>query len=688
MLEHSLLKSHFIGRDGFRWWIGQIAPDDVNADQTKFKKGWGIRYKVRIMGYHPYNISELPDADLPWAQVLLPPGYGTGSGSLYKTVRYQQGDTVVGFFLDGDNGQIPVIFGAFGNSKYRAEEGAALPFKPYTGFTGSLEEPKKNVAKTTNHNDASNPPEQPRNTSPKRAKQVGAIDNNEAFYNQSTGKVLHLATGESTTSDAINKMKTGVEGFVQDLDNMKAEFDSGIEFGRDKVKGLIDDKVQSLTGVASGMVGGMANNMYTKMVPQLNMGLGKLYDSVYYPILAATQSPSLANKAGTLAQASQLAPVGAIESLLPCIVNKVAGNLGDSLTGILGAVADNVLNYVDCVGDQAVGAVVNNVIDQLADGMSDVLGGVSKITQFIDGFSAQNLLRNGIDSLLGMAGLGDCNVTPGAFTGVEKYRVGFGPVVQDEPDLSKIIKDANVAKSISDAAKLAGFPLDSAQDLLGGFDLLSGAISKGGSALSSLSDGSAISPCNAALPEVCGPPSINIFGGGGKEAKALPFFGKIVGEGRKMTGSIIGIKVTNPGNGYLFPPFVEIVDNCKQGYGAHARAEIKDGKIESIVIVSEGELYPISDRTPPIISTVTIVNPGSGYASGDYVIDQFDNEYAIEILSGSIIKITPINSKDITELPVLKVITKTGSGAILKANLDIRPEFQGEVKQVIDCVNT
>ena len=28
------------------------------------------------------------------------------------------------------------------------------------------------------------------------------------------------------------------------------------------------------------------------------------------------------------------------------------------------------------------------------------------------------------------------------------------------------------------------------------------------------------------------------------------------------------------------------------------------------------------------------------------------------------------------------------AGALLKANLDVRPEFQGEVKQVIDCPET
>ena len=146
--------------------------------------------------------------------------------------------------------------------------------------------------------------------------------------------------------------------------------------------------------------------------------------------------------------------------------------------------------------------------------------------------------------------------------------------------------------------------------------------------------------------------------------------------------------MTNPGNGYLYPPFVEIVDNCKQGYGAVARATIKDGKVNEIYMVSIGELYPIKDGTPPIISDVTIINPGNGYEDGDTVTDDFDNEYDVKISSGAIIKVTPINSKDITDIPILTVVSTTGSCALLKANLDVRPEFQGEVKQVIDCPET
>ena len=146
-MEESLFKTNFVGKDGFRWWIGQIAPDEVQKPQTKDKKGWGNRYKVRILGYHPYNNVELKDEELPWATIISPPGHGTGSAGISKTIRFQQGDTVIGFFLDGDNAQIPMILGAFGNSSSVAKDDEPLPFKAFTGYTSTLKKPTETVLK-------------------------------------------------------------------------------------------------------------------------------------------------------------------------------------------------------------------------------------------------------------------------------------------------------------------------------------------------------------------------------------------------------------------------------------------------------------------------------------------------------------------------------------------------------------
>jgi len=45
------------------------------------------------------------------------------------------------------------------------------------------------------------------------------------------------------------------------------------------------------------------------------------------------------------------------------------------------------------------------------------------------------------------------------------------------------------------------------------------------------------------------------------------------------------------------------------------------------------------------------------------------------------------SSEPVTDLPELTIQTSTGSGAVLKAQISSRPEYQGEIKQVIDCIS-
>ena len=135
MLENNLLKTNFLGRDGFRWWVGQIPPvESWTLQYRKRQKAWGNRVKVRIMGYHPQNTVDLPDEELPWASVLLSTQGGSGQSGKSKPIRISQGDVVIGFFLDGDDAQQPVIIGVIGKSSY-VVNGEPGPFKPFSGYT-------------------------------------------------------------------------------------------------------------------------------------------------------------------------------------------------------------------------------------------------------------------------------------------------------------------------------------------------------------------------------------------------------------------------------------------------------------------------------------------------------------------------------------------------------------------------
>ena len=63
------------------------------------------RCRVRIFGWHTEDKTALPTEDLPWAHPMLPINNPTVSG------KPREGDWVVGFFMDGESGQYPIMMG-------------------------------------------------------------------------------------------------------------------------------------------------------------------------------------------------------------------------------------------------------------------------------------------------------------------------------------------------------------------------------------------------------------------------------------------------------------------------------------------------------------------------------------------------------------------------------------------------
>ena len=673
-MDNINFKTHFVGKDGFIWWIGQIPDEKVWETQIKNGEGaWGNRYKVRIMGYHPYDDELLKDEDLPWAQVLMPPG---NSGSVHRaeTVKLAQGDVVIGFFLDGTSAQIPIILGVFANTgdKQRASSGTPSPFGTFSGFSETMKSNPDYILKQ----DETNEPTETSQPSPDK-RPPNTNDPNDTTYTSTDGAEMVTCGGSP-----IKDIKNSVNTLVSDVRGLKARLDEGNEFARDLIKNKISAATEDIVSKSGKLVSGMIDSSFNQLVPIGQGGLQNLYKGVYGKILAATKSTTIAHIAGVAAQTAMLAPLNVAENLIGCLANNIIADLGSNVEDILNSTVDNVLNFTDCVGDQVVGAITNTVIGKVGDGMSGALGGLDKILGYFDptggGFNVENIIRQSTNSIAGAVGLRGCNQPPPRPIDNCGYRIGYGPVSAGDADLKSILGNANLANSLSNAARLTGFPLDGIQDIAGALDIFNSEMKVPGFK-------SAISNCYSGLPVVCEPPKIKIFGGGGSGAEAIPIFGNIIGDNRYRTGSVIDIKVTNPGNNYTFPPFVEVVDNCKQGLGGVARATVKDGKVDRIYIVSEGENYPVGDQGEVVVTDVTVINPGSGYKDGDKVIDNIGNEYDVTIRNGFILKVKPLTQLAVDDFPVLEATG--GNGALFAATVDARPEYQGEVKQVIDCIS-
>ena len=688
-MEDLNFKQNFVGRDGFVWWIGQIAPEDVWIENFGTNdKAWGQRYKVRIMGYHPYSTAELKDEDLPWAQVLTSAG-NSGSQNTAETVRLAQGDVVVGFFLDGQNAQVPMIMGSFANTtqwadlkKLWKESGEPpSPFQVFGGYDKAFKEDSYAINKASSND----------NTDKSDLSNVN-ITQEQANQRQQNDTVNEIHTTDSTTGAILNLcdegptegIKNDVLGMVGEIQALKGKMNAGNEFFRDKVKGIVSSTTESVVLKSGSLVSNMVDGAFNQILPIGKTGLSNLYGGVKSKVLAATGNPAIAHIAGVAAQTAMLSPLQKVENLIGCLANNIVADLGGMVEDILNSVVDNVFNFTNCVGDQVVGAITNGIIGKVGAGMAGALGGLDKILGFFNpkGFNIEDVIRNsGGSSIAGAVGLRGCNQpVVRDELGPCRYRLGYGPLSSSPKNLDKIVKDANVAAAISAAARLTGFPLDGIEDIAGALDIFKSDMKVPGFK-------SAISDCYSGLPTICEPPKIKIFGGGGSGAEAIPFFGHIIGDSYNRTGSIIDIKMTNPGNNYQYPPFVEIVDNCNQGLGAQARATIKDGKVNNIYIVSEGENYPVGDQPELSITDINIINPGSGYKDGDTVTDNIGNQYDVIIQGGAIVKVKPISTIAVDGVVELSINSSSGRDALLYATIDERPEYQGEVKQQIDCVS-
>jgi hypothetical protein len=90
------MNNEFAGLNGFIWWTGVV---EDRKDPLKLG-----RCRVRIVGWHSESVNDAPTETLPWAQALLPLNNP-------MTFTPRESDMVVGFFLDGENAQHPVMMG-------------------------------------------------------------------------------------------------------------------------------------------------------------------------------------------------------------------------------------------------------------------------------------------------------------------------------------------------------------------------------------------------------------------------------------------------------------------------------------------------------------------------------------------------------------------------------------------------
>ena len=732
MIDESLLKSNFIGRDGFRWWMGQIPPEPYDQQGNS---GWGNRFKVRILGYHPLDDQTLKNEDLPWALVMLPTTAGTGGAGRSESVRISAGDIVFGFFMDGDDAQQPVIMGALGGTAdWNKDAQYSFPFKPFTGYTSKIQKPpaSRSTANQTNEqNITSN--QAPIQTDEQKAKAI-----NRASASPSIGTAVVPAntcenTTVSTTEAALRNLLKKFNKYNKDLTKLQQDIDKTAEVIKGSAGWLVGEIFKYIDKQLVG------DDKEPGLIPN---ALNGIYTSTYTATLASTGNPAIANQTATETIKSFSPAIEATEVALVCVGNAIVEGLLTLIKELLYALLENLENFAECVVDQFITTLLNSIVNAIQDGLSDVLGGITSLLG--SAIDIVSLALEAISFFDSLESAFDCSQANKKCDGAKQWTVGAGP--KDSKDVDESFD--NMFNLINQGAGLVNNAINIGQGVADGLGELTGGFTDfvsifNGDSLLPDSTGS-IGECSTALSN-CGPTQISIFGGGGTGAEAIPVFGDTVvdvltnsslGQNINQTSGIIGAVVTNAGSGYQFPPYVEITDSCGLGYGAKAEACLENGQVCGVLITSSGDFNPttgsgstvgIGSTTPiygtvpslitgdqepsgivttgvgigsttPIIGIVgtVITSPGTGYTSG-ITTSNNDQIYNVEVNEvGALITVTPINISQPTTTEQIPLSNLGGTGGVVypvfgfilpsTPTIDITTGITTGVISIIDCV--
>ena len=512
---------------------------------------YAFRCRVRIVGYHDCA-DDLPDKDLPLAHILLPPNTAT-TGGCGETVQYQGGEVVVGFFMDGDDAQQPIIFGTLFKQTFVPDELTSAKFnaKKQTCFTPYT--PPK-VRQTAGKQQQAPSSPWGGNMSPGELIKTVAQKQKESSTN------VVIDTFSPCEDNEISKISNAIKDFTRKLETLQ-ELNEASTYVDPIYGGIVD--IQSEVKLATTRI----HNSMTKLVRRgrswlIQETLDKLDKTMEGSVDKFNQV--------VLGQATN-----ALTSVIFCNIEKIQDGLLDYLSKSLENMIGQVLDVPICGVENFMGDMfgqINNLIDSSLGGLFDQLnniqgGGIALPSEtFSKAIKFANILTNVLD----------CDK------------------VNCPPEPTSFSSKGGVSKSIED-----GF--DSIIDKVG-------LNSKLTPLLESIDDAIPASPskpdCTTNVLK-CGPPRVDFIGSSGQGATGSSIVNAL--------GQIIGVSINGPGFGFEEPPLLSFFDSCDKGYGAGGHPVL--GPVSPVSDTSNTSAggtggFPVTVPNPNLIPPVLPVNAG------------------------------------------------------------------------------
>ena len=740
----SLGKVNSIGRDGFLWWIGQVAHKDswrgVNAN-IRNSGSKPARVKVRIVGYHPFDDEGniLPDDDLPWAEVLADPFTGSGQGGISETLNLVGGEMVLGFFLDGEDAQQPVVMGLFHKydnikNTFKASEMSSRKssgFKSYEAYSksssASTEQPQNHQIQSASSGigtdgDKSNikkiiSPAVSNNKDEERQLKPGSNVASETLENKAT-----TVTKASTPCDenSIGKITQVTTDFIEMLQGLENAGDAWI----DPITNTVIDMQAELAfvkGQVAGVMRGTLNEIKTSMMKKVNKKFKKLLGD-----FKKNNTDRFFKERGLKKSLSGISTL--INCAFGAALGAAAGFIGNMFKNLLG----KAFNAAICAIEQFTAGIFSKLFDTLEKSLGTIMSGLNWL---VGGFSSFTNILRGAGSMARklLDIIGKCDVEPCAKP--TDFASNLGSKLSPPSNYASMLSKANVLSGISSSLTNAGRgggirtginnffgtstdPLDNTMNglsIFGEGDSLFEDCNRRTSNPTSQSD---IVPRRPGfIYPKCLPPDYQVIGSGSGASLLV-----VVGNSRR----IFSVEVLDGGSGYGTDTRITIIDNTGNGSGAHVKPIIQNGSIVDVVVLSAGFGYCLNTTAPvtpedsasvinvgvgtDVIGTVKgvyVSRPGAGYDPEDTVtfegVEDGTNIPIITTTSGSIagVNFPPNVSTEFRVPPVLTVNSAEGIGVELIPIMSFKPQFTTDtgaeerrakpligIPSVIDCIGT
>ena len=507
-----------------------------------------------------------------------------------------------------------------------------------------------------------------------------------------TGEIIILPDG--TSDRFFEKVEAKMQNYFNSVSKVN-------DFATD-LPNELSKLTKSIGAASQTFVGRISNALQDSLVGFIDGGMAKLASQIF-----ASKVPGATGIVTGLA--GQLSGVtDKLFSGMECLTSKVTSAMGGVIKDMLTGMTKNMLNAPTCAIQQFIGGLTNKIADSMQSITKPLLSPILGILGPIGAkFDVKDTILGGIDFMKKAGNLFKC-APPLKQTSSSKFVIDGGlkkDKTQGESQglLDQAFGAASTASGLIDKAK--GFLDSGVPSGLSKFEEQYGQWKIFGSTVSEAADqGIGGGNCYTGNNFSCGPANIDIFGGSGQGATGKVILGNFISKFDKedmfgtlsRTASIIGVDITNPGEGYAEGPLIDFNDKCNQGRGAYGKAIVDKnmksptyGQVTSVVILSPGENFPTdgSEEKEAFIRDVIIEDPGIGYEDAE-----ISDDIRPIIQNGRIAAIEIVEQIPYNRLPDLSVISDTGYGAIIRPILSTERDerrtdpTQAGVFKVVQCV--